>query len=261
MNILEQLAAAAADRVQQQKQIISEEEMKERALSLPRKDHRFTKALAADGLTFICECKKASPSRGLIAPAYNAGMVAEGYLQAGADCISVLSEPKWFLGSDDDVRAAVRTGLPVLRKDFTVDPYMIWQARVLGADAVLLIASLLEEEEVRQMLQICERLGLDALCEARTEEEIRMLVSAGAKIIGVNNRNLKDFSMDRSRAAALRQLVPEGVLFVVESGVRSREDTEQAEAIQADGVLIGEALMKAQNPAGKLQELRGLAHE
>lgn len=261
MNILEQLAAAAADRVQQQKQIISEEEMKERALSLPRKDHRFTKALSADGLTFICECKKASPSRGLIAPAYDAGTAAEGYRKAGADCISVLSEPKWFLGSDDDVRAAVRTGLPVLRKDFTVDPYMIWQARVLGADAVLLIASLLEEEEVRQMLQICERLGLDALCEARTEEEIRMLVSAGAKIIGVNNRNLKDFSMDRSRAASLRSLVPEGVLFVVESGVRSREDTEQAEAIQADGVLIGEALMKAHNPAGKLQALRGLAHE
>lgn len=260
MNILEQLAAAAADRVRQQKQIISEEEMKELALALPRKDHRFYSALAAEGLTFICECKKASPSRGLIAPVYDAGAVAEGYLQAGADCISVLSEPKWFLGSDDDVRAAAGTGLPVLRKDFTVDPYMIWQARVLGADAVLLIASLLKEEEVGRMLQICETLGLDALCEARTEEEIRMLVSAGAKIIGVNNRNLKDFSMDRLHAAALRQQVPEGVLFVAESGVRNREDTALAEAMQADGVLIGEALMKADDPARKLQELRGPAH-
>lgn len=261
MNILEQLAEAARYRVQQQKLEISEEDMKNRALSLPRKDHRFYQALAADGLTFICECKKASPSRGLIAPVYDAGKAAESYLQAGADCISVLSEPKWFLGSDDDVTAAAETGLPVLRKDFTVDPYMIWQARVLGADAVLLIASLLKEEEVKQMLQICERLGLDALCEARSEEEIRMLVSAGAKIIGVNNRNLKDFSMDRSHAASLRQQVPEGVLFVVESGMRSREDTEQAEAIRADGVLIGEALMKAENPARKLQELKGTAHD
>lgn len=264
MNILDELAEKARERVIRSKEILSEEQLIELVKAMPAQEHAFYKVLRKPGLSFICECKQASPSRGQIAEtgSYQAEMIAASYEAAGADCISVLTEPSRFLGSLEDLESVCRdVSVPVLRKDFTVDPYMIYEARLKGADAILLIASLLKEEEIRSSLRICEELGMDALCEARNEEEIESLIRAGASIIGVNNRNLADFSVDSAHAAGLRKKVPQEILFVCESGLNSRSDTEAAEAAGADAVLIGEAMMKAEDPVLKLQELRGKRKE
>ncbi|MER2149207.1 MAG: indole-3-glycerol phosphate synthase TrpC, partial [Ruminococcus sp.] len=195
MTILDRLAAYAQERVTAAKQNISIEELKERAASLPRGDFAFEKALKKDDIAFICECKKASPSKGVIAGDFPYLQIAKAYESAGADCISVLTEPKWFLGSDrylQEIAAAVH--IPCLRKDFTVDAYMLYEAKCLGAAAVLLICSILSEEQIKAYIKICDTLGLSALVEAHDEAEVKTALRCGARIIGVNNRNLKDFS-------------------------------------------------------------------
>lgn len=258
MTILDKLAEHARERVEAFKSIVSADEMRERALSLPKGGFEFEKALAKQGLSFICECKKASPSKGVIAEDFPYLDIAAQYEAAGADCISVLTEPKWFLGSSDYLREiAACVKIPCLRKDFTVDEYMIYEAKTLGAAAVLLICSILTKAQIEQYIAICDELGMSALVEAHDEAEVRMAVSAGARIIGVNNRNLADFSVDTDNSRRLRELVPDGVLFVSESGVTSREDTARLEAAGADAVLIGEALMRAPDIAAKLRELKG----
>ena len=258
MNILEQLAQHAKERTEEARRRIPEAEMRRRAEAMARGELSFEAALRKPGLSFICECKKASPSKGLIAPEFPYLQIAKEYEAAGADCISVLTEPKWFLGSDKylkEIAAAVQ--IPCLRKDFTVDPYMIWEAKTLGAGAVLLIVSLLEEERLREFLQISEELGLSALTEVHDEAEAETAVRAGARIIGVNNRNLKDFTVDTGNSRRLRERIPENVLFVSESGVKNADDVAALRAAGADAVLIGEALMKAQDKKQKLKELRG----
>ncbi|MDO5546085.1 MAG: indole-3-glycerol phosphate synthase TrpC [Eubacteriales bacterium] len=258
MTILQQLADYALERVAQAKSEVSFEEMKDRALSMPKGGFSFETALKKPGISFICECKKASPSKGLIAPDFPYLQIAKEYEAAGADCISVLTEPKWFLGSDAYLREiSTAVKIPCLRKDFTVDPYMIYEAKVLGASAVLLICSILEEEPLKEYLGICEELGLSALVEAHDEAEVQMALRAGARIIGVNNRNLKDFSVDTGNSAKLRQLIPSDVLFVSESGVKNAEDVALLRKIGADAVLIGETLMRAPDKKSKLAELRG----
>ena len=219
----------------------------------------FEKALRKDGISFICECKKASPSKGLIAPEFPYLQIAEEYEAAGADCISVLTEPKWFLGSDEYLKEiADAVSIPCLRKDFTVDEYMIYEAKVLGASAVLLICSILGKSEIREYLQICDELGLSALVETHDEREVQMALDAGAHVIGVNNRNLKDFSVNTDNSRRLRELIPSEVLFVSESGVQTAEDVAALRAIGADAVLIGETLMRAADKKAKLAELRGV---
>ncbi|MCD8005319.1 MAG: indole-3-glycerol phosphate synthase TrpC [Oscillospiraceae bacterium] len=218
----------------------------------------FEQALRKPGVSFICEVKKASPSKGIISKDFPYLSIAREYEGAGADCISCLTEPKWFLGSDQifrDIRAAV--SLPMLRKDFVVDDYQIYQAKVMGANAVLLICALLNTETVARYLELCGRLGLAALVEAHDEGEIASAVAAGARIIGVNNRNLKDFSVDFSNAARLRDLIPPGVLFVAESGVKGPADVAALRSIGADAVLIGETLMRAADKKKTLDALRG----
>ena len=258
MTILEQLAAYAKERVEQAKKNISLEEMKKIAMEMPREEFAFEETLRKKGLTFICECKKASPSKGLIAEEFPYLEIAKEYEKAGADCISVLTEPKWFLGKNEYLKEiADEVAIPCLRKDFTVDAYMIYEAKVLGASAVLLICSILSEEEIAEDIKICDSLGLSALVEAHNELEVKMAVSAGARIIGVNNRNLKDFTVDMENSKRLRNLVPEGILFVAESGVKTREDIEALSKMGVDAVLIGETLMKAFDKREKLQELRG----
>lgn len=260
MTILEQLAAHARERVRQAKRQIPSERMQAEALALPKGNFAFEKALRKPGLSFICECKKASPSKGLIASDFPYLQIARDYEAAGADAISVLTEPKWFLGSDAylrEIAAAVR--IPCLRKDFTVDPYMIYEAKCLGASAVLLIVSLLSEEELRDYLAVSDALGLSALVEAHDGREIETALSAGARIIGVNNRNLKDFSVDTGNSRRLRQLIPPDILFVSESGVRTPEDVAALRESGADAVLIGETLMRAADKTAKLRELRGTA--
>lgn len=258
MNILDQLAGHARERVAQAKQNCPEDVLENWARSLPKSDFPFEKALRKPGMSFICECKKASPSKGVIAEEFPYLQIAKAYEEAGADAISVLTEPKWFLGSDRYLREiADLVSLPCLRKDFTVDPYMIYEAKLLGASAVLLICSILKEEQLSEYIGICESLGLCALVEAHDEAEIKAALAAGARVIGVNNRNLKDFSVDTENSRRLRELVPEDVLFVSESGVKTPEDVAKLRESGVDAVLIGEALMRASDKRAMLESLRG----
>lgn len=259
MTILDKLADYARERTEQAKKSIPLETIRQQALSLPKGTFAFENALKKPDIAFICECKKASPSKGLIAPDFPYLQIAREYEAAGADCISVLTEPKWFLGSDsylEEIADAV--SIPCLRKDFTVDEYMIYEAKVLGASAVLLICSIMAEEEIRESIKRCDELGLSALVEAHDEHEVSIAVSAGARIIGVNNRNLKDFSVDTDNSRRLRELIPRDVLFVSESGVRSAEDIQILREIGADAVLIGETLMRAADKKATIEKLRGI---
>ena len=258
MNILNQLADHARERVAQARQTIPLGALMEQADALPSPDFSFEKALRKDGLSFICECKRASPSKGLIAPDFPYLTIARDYEAAGADCISVLTEPKWFLGSDiylQEIAEAV--SIPCLRKDFVVDEYMIYQAKVLGAAAVLLICSILSLEQLKAFIGLCDRLGLSALVEAHDEAEVQKAITAGARILGVNNRNLKDFSVDTGNSRRLRALIPRDILFVSESGVRNAGDIVVLREMGADAVLIGEALMRAPDRKAALTRLRG----
>lgn len=258
MTILDQLADYARCRVQEARQAVPLEVIRHQAFSLPRGNFPFERALQKEGLSFICECKKASPSKGLIAPDFPYLQIAREYEEAGADCISVLTEPKWFLGKDRYLQEISQTvSLPLLRKDFTVDEYMIYQAKVLGASAVLLICSLLSRAQLRQYLQLCDELGLSALVEIHSQEEADLAIQAGARMVGVNNRNLKDFSVDPDNSRRLRAQIPGNILFISESGVRDIRDIAALRELGADGVLVGEALMRAENKAVALKQLRG----
>ena len=258
MTILDKLAFHARQRVEQSKKKIPLCEIKSKALSLQKGEFAFENALKKPGISFICECKKASPSKGLIAPDFPYLKIAKEYENAGADCISVLTEPKWFLGSDEYLREIASTvSIPCLRKDFTVDEYMIYEAKLLGASAVLLICSILDEAQIKEYINICDTLGLSALVETHTDDEVLIALKAGARILGVNNRNLKDFSVNTENSQRLRKLVPSDVLFVSESGVNSALDVANLCKIGADAVLIGETLMRAADKKSKLQELRG----
>ena len=259
MTILDELADYARVRTAEAKKKRSLEEVKKAALALPKGDYRFETALKKPGISFICECKKASPSKGLIAPEFPYLEIAKAYEAAGADCISVLTEPRWFLGSErylQEIAEAVE--IPCLRKDFTVDEYMIYEAKLLGASAVLLICAILDDVQLKEYLAICDGLGLSALVEAHDDAEVDRALKAGAGILGVNNRNLKDFTVDAANSRRLRARIPQDVLFVSESGVKTAEDVAQLAAIGADAVLIGETLMRAPDKTAKLQELKGL---
>ena len=256
-NILEQLAYHAHERVNLAKQKISLKALKREAGAIQKGAFEFENALRKPGLSFICECKKASPSKGLIAPDFPYLEIAREYERAGADCISVLTEPKCFLGRDEYLKEIAATvKIPCLRKDFTVDDYMIYEAKLLGASAVLLICSILDEAKLRDYIALCDSLGLSALVEAHDEREINMALNSGARVIGVNNRNLKDFSVDTENSKRLRALIPGNILFVSESGVKNRDDVAKIRAIGADAVLIGETLMKAPDKRAMLDELR-----
>ena len=259
MTILDKLADYARERVESTKKDISLEEIKDIAYALPKGDFAFEKALKKDELSFICECKKASPSKGLIAADFPYLEIAKEYEKAGADCISVLTEPKWFLGNNDYLKEiAENVKIPCIRKDFTVDEYMIYEAKVLGASAVLLIVAILSVNQLKDYINICDELGLSALVEAHDEQEVKTALEAGARIIGVNNRNLKDFSVDTENSKRLRNLIPCDIIFVSESGVKTAEDVKAIREIGADAVLIGETLMKAPDKKQKLNELRGV---
>ena len=259
MTILDRLADYAKERTAQEKKKIPFTEVRRQAEQLPKRNFEFENALKTDGISFICECKKASPSKGIIAPDFPYLEIAQDYERAGADCISVLTEPKWFLGDDRYLsEISAKVSIPCLRKDFTVDEYMIYKARLLGASAVLLICSILDQKQIQEYIALCDSLGLSALVEAHDENEVVMAQKCGAKIIGVNNRNLKDFSVDTKNSARLKSLVSKDVLFVSESGVKTREDVERLTKIGADAVLVGETLMKASDKTAALKELKGI---
>lgn len=258
--ILNTIADYAKERVAESKKRISLDELKETAMSLQRGDMPFLKKLKSEQMSFICEIKKASPSKGVIDPVFDYMTIASEYNESGADCISCLTEPKWFLGSDDifkDVRSISK--IPMLRKDFTIDEYQIYEAKCLGAECVLLICALLDTRTIEKYLGICDILGLSALVETHTEDEIKSAVAAGAEIIGVNSRNLKNFDVNLDTAKNLRDAVPPDKIFTAESGIKSADDVKAFSKIGTDAVLIGEMLMRAENKRALLSELKEAA--
>ena len=229
-------------------------------MALPPGSFAFERSLkTGEGMHFICECKKASPSKGLIAAEFPYLQIAGDYEAAGASAISVLTEPKWFLGSDRYLKEiSAHVGIPVLRKDFTVSPYMIYEAKLLGASAILLICAILGDSELREYFEIAEELGLSCLVEAHDGEEVRRARAAGARVIGVNNRNLKDFTVDIRNSLRLRELVPvEEAVFVAESGIQTAEDVQTLVDNGIQAVLIGESLMRAEDKRAMLRALAG----
>ncbi|MCI5568378.1 MAG: indole-3-glycerol phosphate synthase TrpC [Lachnospiraceae bacterium] len=257
MNILDTIAEYSMLRVKTDKRAIPQERLREKAELMKGRDHRFLDALRKPGLSFICEIKKASPSKGIISESFPYLDIAKEYENAGADCVSCLTEPKWFKGSDNifrQVRARIDT--PMIRKDFTVDEYQIYQAKCMEADAVLLICSILDDARLKDYLSLCKEIGLDALVEAHNEKEIESAVKADARIIGVNNRNLKDFSVDFSNALKLRSMIPKDTVYVAESGVKNADDAKRIKEAGTDAVLIGEAFMRAYDKAALLREMR-----
>ena len=259
--ILEEIAARTVQRVAEEKAAVPLSEMKKRAEALDANTgFPFRKALSGDEISFISEVKRASPSKGLIAPDFPYLDIARDYERAGASAISCLTEPFWFKGRDEylaEISNAVK--IPVLRKDFTVDEYMIYQAKTLGASAVLLICSILSKEQLSEYLGIAHSLGLSALVEAHDEDEVRTALSVGAGIIGVNNRGLRTFTVDINNSARLRKLVPPEVLFVSESGIKTAADIEALRSNGTNAVLIGETLMRSPDKKAALDELRGHA--
>lgn len=256
--ILDEIAAYTRERVETLKKHKSLYDVRDEAKGRPAgKD--FYGALAAPGLSVIAELKQASPSKGLIAPDFERIFLdkARQYEEGGAAAISCLTEPKFFLGSDEylrKVRAAV--ALPILRKDFTIDEYQIYEAKCLGADAVLLICSLLSEAQLAEYLCQAHELGLSALVEAHDADEVGAAIAAGAGIIGVNNRNLKDFSVNPLNSLRLREQIPAEKLFVAESGIAKASDCAGLKAAGVQAVLVGEALMRSADPAVMLKEMR-----
>ena len=259
--ILETIAEATRKRVAAEKEKCSLAEMKEKATAMnPDTGFPFEQTLKKPGMSFICEVKKASPSKGIIAEDFPYLEIAKEYEAAGASAISCLTEPEYFKGDKRYLKKIAETvSIPVLRKDFTVDPYMIYEAKVLGATAVLLICALLPEETLKEYLETAHSLGLSALVEAHDEAEVAQAMRAGARIIGVNNRNLKDFTVDLGNAARLRQGAPDGTIFVAESGVSSPEDAAALRKNGADAILVGEYLMRAENKKQALDALREAA--
>lgn len=259
MTILDTLASHARARTLKNKLKYPEEEIKKEALALGADTgFPFEKALAQPGMSFICEVKKASPSKGIIARDFPYLEIAREYEQAGASAISCLTEPDFFMGSDEylrEIAAAVK--IPVLRKDFTVDPYMIYEAKVLGASAVLLICAILTDEELIEYGALARSLGLSALVEAHDEREVERALRVDKAIIGVNNRNLRDFTVDCRNSVRLRKMVPGDRLFVSESGIQAPKDIEILRECGTDAVLIGETLMKSPDKAAELRCLKG----
>ena len=321
--ILEKLAEASRYRVEKRKVRKSPELLRREAESMERDTgFPFEAALRKPELSFICEVKKASPSKGVLAPEFPYLQIASEYEEAGADAVSCLTEPEYFQGSDrylkeiagkssipvlrkdftvdpymiyeakvlgasavllicalldrGEIREGIqiadslgmsalveahdeeegKSSIPVLRKDFTVDPYMIYEAKVLGASAVLLICALLDRGEIREGIQIADSLGMSALVEAHDEEEVEKALDAGARIIGVNNRDLRTFQVNLDNSRRLRRLVPSEILFVSESGIRTSEDIRRLRENGTDAVLIGETLMKRPDKKKALRELK-----
>ena len=281
MNILHEIADRTRQRVDEQKRQVCLEEMKARAealhnaqeecdLSTPdtssafagtsaldKTPPRFEHALRTPGVSFICELKKASPSKGVIDETFDYLAKARAYQAAGAHAISVLTEQDYFKGDIAYLKnVSDEVSIPILRKDFIIDEYMIYEAKVAGADAVLLIVALLDTGILRRFIELTEALGMSALVEAHTSKEIAQALAARARIIGVNNRNLATFEVDITLSERLRPLVPSEVLFVSESGISQPDHITRLHKAGVDGVLIGESLMRSGCIPTSLEYLR-----
>lgn len=263
--ILDEIAAKTRVRIAEEKQKRPEAELRAEAYEIAGKEKKekgfsypFETALKAEGMSFICEVKKASPSKGVIAEEFPYLDIAKEYEKAGAAALSVLTEPFYFQGSNSYLKEIASTvKIPILRKDFTVDPYMIYEAKVIGASAVLLICAILDDEQLKAYMQTAEELGLSALVEAHTAEEVKRALAAGARIVGVNNRDLKTFTVDIDTSRRLRELAPEHIIYVSESGIKTPEDVQRLKENGTDAVLIGETLMRSPDKKKMLMQLDG----
>ena len=262
--ILDELADLTRIRIEKQKTEYTPrnierdaELMAAREMEVQEFDYPFEEALSKKGLSIISEVKKASPSKGVIAEDFPYLDIALEYERSGADAISCLTEPDRFKGSDEYLKGIVKqVSLPVLRKDFTIDPYMIYQAKLMGASAVLLIAAILTDEQLKEYYKIADTLGLSCLFEAHDEEEVKRCLAAGARIMGVNNRNLKNFKVDINNSIRLRSLVPKDIIFVSESGIEKPADVKALKENGTDAVLIGEMLMRSNDKPGLIQKMK-----
>lgn len=258
--ILDKLAQSTYKRVEEEKKQISPEEVKAKALSMKKGNFEFENALRSNDITFICEVKKASPSKGIIAENFPYVQIAKEYEQAGAGCISVLTEPEYFKGDKKYLKEiSENVSLPLIRKDFVIDEYMIYERKASWCIlCITLFVLSLSESTIRNYIGICDTLGISALVEAHDEMEINKAIRAGARIIGVNNRDLKTFTVDISNSERLRKLVPENILFVAESGIKNNGDIKRLREAKVDAVLIGETFMKSENKKEMLKELAAM---
>ena len=262
MSILNEIAARTKERIAEEKfkfplrELISQQNSD--LAKHAEEKISFLETLKKPGMSYICEVKKASPSKGLIAPEFPYLEIAKEYEAAGASAISCLTEPFYFMGSDTYLREITETvDIPVLRKDFTVDKYMIYQAKAFGASAVLLICAILNDQELLEYRELAETLGMDALVEGHDENEVARALKTGAKIVGVNNRDLKTFKVDMNNSIRLRNLAPDNVVFVSESGIKSAGDIAILERNRVGAVLIGETLMRSPDKKAALENLNG----
>ena len=260
-NILERIASRTRESCARARLSTPVEDVARRARELAATEGTFAfpfeQALREPGMSFICECKKASPSKGLIAPDFNAVAIARDYERAGAAAVSVLTEPFFFKGEKQFLADVSRVvSIPTLRTDFVVDELMIFEAKLLGASAVLLICAILSDEDLARYVALCHELGLSALVEAYEPSEVPRALAAGARVVGVNNRDLRTFEVDFGRSIDLRPLVGPDRLFVSESGVETSTDVARLAKAGVDAVLIGETLMRAGDKRSKLEELR-----
>lgn len=262
MNILDKIVEKTKIRVEKLKETINIEDYKRSALKMPKGNFKFEKALSQNEISFICEIKKASPSKGIIAKDFPYFEIAKEYENAGANAISILTEPDFFLGNVkylEDISKVVN--IPLLRKDFIIDEIQIYEAKLIGASAVLLICSILDEKTLAEYINIANSLGLSCLVEAHNEDEIKKAINAKARIIGVNNRDLKTFNVDIKNSINLRKFVPSDILFVSESGIKTNEQIKELQANNVNAVLIGETFMRSENKAKELQILKGIYDE
>lgn len=257
-DILAEIADKTRQRIAAQKALVPLATIKAAAETLPKGDFPFEAALRQTEMGFICEIKKASPSKGLIAPDFPYLDIAKEYKAAGASAISCLTEPFYFQGKNEYLlEIANAVDIPLLRKDFFVDPYMIYEAKVLGASAILLICAILTDAELRAYFMLAQSLGLSAIFEAHDATEVQRALDCGARIIGVNNRNLKTFALDLNNSITLRALVPADVIFISESGIKTRADIALLAQHNVNAVLIGETFMRVADKKEMLDQLRG----
>ncbi len=255
--ILDDIVEKRKEQLQREKDNIEPQDMKEMALNSKNKNHGFKEALKKSGLSVISEVKKASPSKGVIAKDFRPVEIAIAYEDAGAAAISCLTEEHYFKGGSKyfaDIRAKV--DIPMLRKDFIFDEYQIYEAKVLGADAILLIAAILSEEKIKEFYDLAKSLEIDCLVEVHNEKELKKVVAYGCDIIGINNRNLKTFDVDLNTTSKLAPLIPYEAVLVSESGMKDENDMKNVKEQGADAVLIGETFMRSDNIKETMKQLR-----
>ena len=253
--VLGEIVSARQKRLAEARVLAPSEDL-QRAVHARSERRDFAAALAADGFHVIAEMKRASPSRGLLCPQYRPREIAKAYQSAGASALSVLTEEQYFLGSLEDLtQARAAAQLPVLRKDFILEDYQVYESVAAGADAILLIVAALSDQDLRKLLGLCNSLRIAALVEVHTQEELEKALAAGAGIIGVNNRNLKNLEVDLGTSFRLRERIPSTCLAVSESGIRTPADVWRLAQAGFDAVLIGERLMTAPEPGRALAEL------